>query len=68
LYSLHCRVKDGRLVESGNADVDVEYVRSGLGLRHGFAQDVRGVAFRERCSEALLACRVDALSDDDGVA
>ena len=68
LHGLHRCLEDGRLVESGDADVDVEYVRAGLGLRHSFAQNVRGVSFRERGPEALLACRVDALSDDDGVA
>ena len=67
LHGLDRRVEHGRLVQPGDADVDVEDVRAGLGLRHRLAEDVGDVALGQRGPELLLAGGVDALADDDGV-
>ena len=65
LHRLHRSVEDGRLVQPGDADVDVEDVRSGVGLRDRLAEDVCDVALRQGGLQPLLPGGVDPLPYDD---
>jgi hypothetical protein len=61
------RIKDGWFVKPRHAYIDVQDMRTRLGLRNGFAQHVRHITLRQRDLEFLFPSRVYALTDDDGI-